>query len=88
MNLHHGILEELLYLAWQLRGLIATNGLLFSHDVYRPDAQPYRRRPNANPDDPAESFRLTDASRVAAADIPKLDLTEETDPGEPLWRRD
>ena len=70
MNLHHGNPAEFLFLARQLRALLAPCGILFSHDVYRPDAQLYRRRPDANPDDPAESFRLIDAARIASAALP------------------
>ncbi len=88
MNLHHGNPEELLYLARQLRGLLAADGLLISHDVYRPDAPAYRRRPDVNPDNPAESFRLVDALRLATAGIVALDVPEDTASGEPAWRRD
>jgi SAM-dependent methyltransferase len=88
MNLHHGNPEELLYLARQLRGLLAADGLLISHDVYRPDAQPYRRRPDVNPDDAAESFRLVDAARLAAAGVSSPDIPEDTSSGEPAWRKD
>jgi len=88
MNLHHGNPQELLYLARQLRRIIAPDGLLFSHDVYRPDVHPYRRRPDANPDDASESFRLIDAARIAAAGIPNLELAEDRGPAEPLWRTD
>lgn len=88
MNLHHGNPEELFYLAGQLRELLSADGLLFSHDVYRPDAQPYRRRPDVNPDDPAESFRLIDAARVAAAGISSLHIPEDTASSDPAWRED
>lgn len=88
MNLHHGNPEELLFLARQLRGLLAPGGILFSHDVYRPDAQPYRRRPDANPDDPAESFRLIDAARIASAALPPLEVAEDQARDEPAWRED
>jgi SAM-dependent methyltransferase len=88
MNLHHGNPEELLYVAAQLRGLLVADGLFVSHDVYRPDAHAYRRRPDANPDDPAESFRLVYADRVAVAGIPPPDIPEDTTPGDPAWRTD
>ncbi len=86
MNLHHGNPEELLYLARQLRGLLASDGLLFSHDVYRPDAQPYRPRIDVNPEDASKSFRLIDAGRIAAAGITAFDFAEDTSSGEPSWR--
>jgi len=88
MNLHHGNPEELLYLARQLRCLLAADGLLFSHDVYRPDAERYRRRPDVNPDDSAESFRLIDPLRIAAAAIPALGFAEDAGSDEPSWRVD
>ena len=88
MNFHHGNPAELLYLAAQLRELLAADGLLFSHDVYRPDARAYRRRPDVNPDNAAESFRLIDAARIAAADLPLLTFPEDADSGEPAWRED
>lgn len=88
MNFHHGNPTELLYLSAQLRELIAADGLLFSHDVYRPDAQTYRRRPDVNPDNASESFRLIDAARIATADLPFLAFPEDTASGEPAWRED
>jgi len=88
MNFHHGNPEELLHLAGQLRGLLAADGLLFSHDVYRPDAQAYRRRPDVNPDDAAETFRMIGAARIAAAKLPPLDLPEDAVSGKPAWRED
>lgn len=88
MNFHHGNPEELLHLAGQLRGLLAADGLLFSHDVYRPDAHAYRRRPDVNPDDAAESFRLIDAVGIEAVELPALDVPEDAVSGEPAWRED
>lgn len=88
MNLHHGNPQELLYLSRQLRELPPPDGLLFSHDVYRPDAQPYLRRPDVNPDDASESFRLIDAVRIAAADTPAVEFAQDVGPGDPSWRRD
>ncbi len=88
MNLHHGNPAELLYLSVQLRKLVAAEGLVFSHDVYRADAQPYRRRPDVNPDNAAESFCLIDAARIAAADLAWLTFPEDADSGEPAWRED
>jgi len=88
MNFHHGNPAELLYLAAQLRKLVAADGLIFSHDVYRPDAQAYRRRPDVNPDNSAESFRLIDAARIATANLPLLTFPEDADSEEPAWRED
>lgn len=88
MNLHHGTPEELLYLARQLRGILASDGLFLSHDVYRPDSQPYRRRPDVNPDDAAESFALIESERLAGAGIAPLGIAEDARSGEPDWRKD
>lgn len=88
MNLHHGNPQELLYLARQLREILTADGLFFSHDVYRPNARTYRRRPDTNPANPAESFRLIDAARIAVAELPPVDIAEDAVADEPAWRVD
>ena len=88
LNLHHGTPEEIEFLAWELLRLLAPGGRFLSHDVYRPEAARYRRRPAVNPLDPSESFRLLAPQRLAAADIPDSSLTVDADPGEPAWRAD
>lgn len=88
MNLHHGNPQELLYLSRQLRGLLDSDGLLFSHDVFRPDEHPYRRRPDLNPDNSAESFRLVEEGRITAAGAPDIEIEEDTGNAEPVWRAD
>lgn len=72
MNLHHGTPEEVLFLAGQLRTVMSAHGVFMNHDWFRPDDQPYVRRPDANPDDPAESFGLVDPQRLAEAPDPRL----------------
>jgi SAM-dependent methyltransferase len=88
MNLHHGTPEEIAYLAMQLRALLAGGGMFISHDVYRPDETPYRRRPDANPNDPAESFRQLDEETLEAARLGPLALALDEAPAEPAWRED
>jgi SAM-dependent methyltransferase len=88
MNLHHGTPEEVAYLALQLQALLAGGGIFISHDVFRPDETPYRRRPDANPNDPAESFRQLDEETLAAARLGPLALELDESPEEPAWRED
>lgn len=88
MNLHHGTPQELWYLARQLRRLLGPESMFISHDVYRPDSQPYRRRPDVNPENPSESFALIAPDRVAGAGILPLRIAEDTGGGEPDWRKD
>lgn len=88
MNLHHGTPEEIHFLGLQLRGLLARPGLFFSHDVYRPDGTRYRRRPDADPRKPSESWRLVPPERLRETGIPPASLPEDRAPQEPQWRLD
>lgn len=88
MNLHHGTPEEIHFLGLQLRGLLAGPGLFISHDVYRPDGTRYRRRPDADPRKPSESWRLVPPERLREAGIPPASLPEDRAPQEPQWRLD
>ncbi len=88
LNLHHGTPEEIEFLAWELLRLLAPGGRFLSHDVYRPEADRYRRRPAVNPLDPAESFRLVTPQRLVAAGISDSPLAVDSDPREPAWRDD
>jgi SAM-dependent methyltransferase len=45
LNFHHGVPEELLFVSRQIRNLVGDQGLLISHDLYRPDRYTYLRRP-------------------------------------------
>ena len=72
MNLHHGTPEEILFLAGQLRSVMSARGLFMNHDWFRPDHEPYQRRPDHNPEDPSESFRLVEPVRLAQAPAPRL----------------
>ena len=88
LNLHHGTPEEIAFLARELLRLLAPGGRFLSHDVYRPAAARYRRRPAVNPSDPRESFRLLAPEQLAAAGISYLPLLVDGDSGEPAWRVD
>ena len=88
MNLHHGTPEEISYLASQLRTLMQPDGLFFSHDVYRPDNLPYRRRPTLNPEDAGEVMALVEPGRLAEVQLPAYRICEDRGSGDPVWRRD
>ena len=83
MNLHHGTLREIWYLGRQLRSRLRQGGVFFSHDVYRPDNEPYRLRPE-NID--GECASLVAPQRLAGAGIPDLHAGCDTSVAEPAWR--
>lgn len=72
MNLHHGTPEEVLFLAGQLRKVMAAGGVFLNHDWFRPDDAPYERRPDHNPHDPSESYLLVEPERLSSAPAPRL----------------
>lgn len=76
MNLHHGTPEEIFFLASQLAKLIKSDGIFINHDWFRPNEQPYQRRPDCNPDNPTESFRLLESSLLSSIAIPALTSRE------------
>ncbi|MCG8423449.1 MAG: class I SAM-dependent methyltransferase [Proteobacteria bacterium] len=87
MNLHHGTPEEVYYLVTQLQELIRDIGVFISHDWYRPDDEPYLRRPDHHPDNPAESFQLVDQATLASLAIPSIVASEAKNSGDdPHWR--
>ncbi len=88
MNLHHGTPEEIRFLGLQVRSLLTRPGLVLSHDVYRPDATPYRRRPDADPDNPRESWRLVAPERLREAGVGPAALPEDRAAEDPAWRND
>jgi SAM-dependent methyltransferase len=88
MNLHHGTPEEIAYLAMELRALLGLGGIFISHDVFRPDATRYRRRPDVNPNNPTESFRQLDEATLQEAHLQPLRFALDTGPEEPAWRED
>lgn len=46
LNFHHGVPEELLTVADEIRRLTTDQGMLISHDLYRPKRYSYLRRPD------------------------------------------
>ncbi len=87
MNLHHGTPEEILFLARQLRSVMSSQALFLNHDWFRPDDEPYQRRPDHNPADSEESYQLVDPSRLAMCPAPTLDRKDEyRGAGDPDWR--
>lgn len=76
LNLHHGTPEEVYYLARQISKLLSPIGVYLNHDVYRPNEQPYLRRPDHNPDNVNDSFRLLDASLVDDIKLPEITENE------------
>ncbi len=85
MNLHHGTPREVWFLGNQLKGRIQPGGLFFSHDVYRPDSEPYRPRPETID---GESTRLVEPDRLASAGAPTLHIEQDRGVAEPAWRID
>ena len=58
LNFHHATPEELVFLAGELKPLCAADAIILSHDLYRPEATSYVRRPAIHPDGPIESLEL------------------------------
>ena len=76
LNLHHGTPEEVYYLATQVSTLLSPQGIYLNHDVYRPNDQPYQRRPDHNPDNINESFRLLDPTLIDGIVLPDVTQNE------------
>ena len=85
MNLHHGTPEEIYYIGLQLRERLGAGGIVLSHDVYRPDSEVYRPRPNVID---GETSWLVDPARLAWADVPRFDMPQDHSSQEPAWRMD
>lgn len=85
MNLHHGTPEEIWYLGLQIGARLSPGGLFFSHDVYRPDDTPYRRRPAVVG---GESTGLVSPERLASAGVPDLGIVRDNGGSDPSWRVD
>ncbi len=84
LNFHHATPEELYFLAEQLRERLTKNAIILNHDLYRPNAFGYLRRPDVNPLDPGESFRLVEPEALAKKPIPVFGFEEMTEE----WRED
>lgn len=77
MNLHHGTPEEVYYLATQIDKLLTDDGIFINHDWFRPDDEPYLRRPDHHPDDPQDSFLLLDKEQLSSLVIPNVTPDEQ-----------
>lgn len=87
MNLHHGTPEEIWFLASQIQGRLAEGGLFLNHDWFRPEGEPYLRRPDSQPGNPEESFLLVDRATLAEAGVPAFMEAEiDAAQGDALWR--
>ncbi len=76
LNLHHGTPEEIYYLATQISTLLSPHGVYINHDVYRPDDQPYQRRPDHHPDNINESFSLLEPALIDGITLPEVTKNE------------
>jgi hypothetical protein len=85
MNLHHGTPEEIYFLGLQVRERLGAGGIFFSHDVYRPDAEVYRPRPNVID---GETSWLVSPARLAWAEVPRFETPRDNSALEPPWRND
>ncbi|MCP4687279.1 MAG: class I SAM-dependent methyltransferase [Desulfobacterales bacterium] len=86
-NLHHGTPEEVYFLATQLPDLLEDEGVFISHDWYRPDDEPYQRRPDHNPDDASESYLLVTPEELKNIETPDFGFPETPAGGDdPAWR--
>ena len=87
LNLHHGTPEEIHYLATRIRDLLEDDGIFINHDCFRPNDQPYLRRPDSNPENPAESFQLLDKDVLSSVAEPSFTLDAiHSGANEPDWR--
>ena len=87
LNLHHGTPEEVYYLATQISKLLNSQGIYLNHDVYRPNDQPYQRRPDHHPDNINESFCLLDHELIEGIVLPEITQNElQPNAPNPKWR--
>lgn len=88
LNLHHGTPEEVYYLATQISTLLSPQGVYINHDVYRPNDQPYQRRPDHHPDNINESFSLLEATLIDGIVLPDVTQNElERNAPDAKWRQ-
>ena len=64
-NLHHGTPEELAFLALEIKQRLSNDGLFLNIDAYRPETEIYTRRPDVNPENPSESYRMIPTERLS-----------------------
>ncbi len=63
LNLHHGVPEELFFLAREIRARLNTGGMFFGHDLYRPEQCSFVRRPDVNPGNPDDVWLMTNPQK-------------------------
>ncbi|HEY9053101.1 MAG TPA: class I SAM-dependent methyltransferase [Gammaproteobacteria bacterium] len=88
LNLHHGTPEEIHYLATRISDLLSDDGIFINHDCFRPDKEPYLRRPDYHPENLEESFKLLNSETLSSVDALPVAINEL--PGgtaEPDWRK-
>lgn len=86
LNFHHGTPEELAFVGRALLTVMPRGGILLSHDLFRPSAIPYRRRPDRDAQSTAP-FSLVSPADMVAAGIPARRLPgENSEPRD--WRED
>lgn len=78
LNFHHAVPEELYFLATQIRPLLADGGMVINHDIYRPSGETYLRRPEHDPENTAESFRMVPQLILDDAHAPALGIDGDT----------
>ena len=86
MNLHHGTPEEIHCLLLQSVKKLSPSGIFINHDEYRPKHLPYLRRPNANPQNPSESFTMIQDNLLAAYQSTSLTFKEANPSNDSDWR--
>ena len=85
MNLHHGTPEEVAFLGRQVQQRLHPGGRFISHDVYRPDNQPYLSRPKMID---GEAASLVAPQHLSMAGPSDLEIDRQEENTEPAWRLD
>lgn len=71
MNLHHGTPEEILAVMVQIKSALSPNGLVLSHDFFRPETEVYLRRPAVDPES-GEPYWMVPPEALSRFDFKKL----------------
>jgi len=79
LNFHHGTPEELYLIALQIHDLLAPNGVLINHDIYRPSHLDFLRRPDRNLANNNESLQLIEDLKLASITMPDFGVWERRD---------
>ncbi|MBI4667663.1 MAG: class I SAM-dependent methyltransferase [Elusimicrobia bacterium] len=89
LNFHHATPEELLFLGKSLRPLLAPKGIVINHDIYRPQAVSYLRRPGHNPNNKDDVYTLVPPEVLSGIDLSELGIAEHAFGAQPYdWRQD